>query len=166
MLTDRWALAHINIAVPNLEEAIERYSAAWGLTWTPIVDLSGFDVVSPLLGVPVSTDGLREAWSLQDPRIELSAAPSGPIWGTPDAREYVHHVGYWVDDLEAESAALVANGWGCELTMAPGDPPTGMAYHLSPAGMRIEIRPLKDKEMLDRAAAGEGPLDLNWPRRA
>ena len=51
----------------------------------------------------------------------------------------MHHIAYWVDDLEAESRHLVDNGFIVELTQPPGDLIRGYGYLRSSGGLRIEL---------------------------
>jgi catechol 2,3-dioxygenase-like lactoylglutathione lyase family enzyme len=179
MLTDRWDIAHICIAVPDMEQAMKHYEAAFGIeAWGPLLDYTEgveIDVASPMLGGEVSMRGLGEIWSLSGSEIvsgsppfapfELASAapfsPSSTIWGCPDGREYVHHICYWVDDLVAEADHLIENGFSLELTIAPGDRAKGFAYLVSPAGMRVELMQQSDKAAFGRWLKS-GVIELDW----
>jgi catechol 2,3-dioxygenase-like lactoylglutathione lyase family enzyme len=179
VLTDNWDIAHINIVVPDLESAMEEYSRAFGVEWGPIATFSSeaFQLASPLLGEAASVDGLRAVWAHNGSAIVSQAPPFAPlelmhaesfspaftIWGCPGGRHYVHHVCYWVDDLGAESAHLVENGFEVELTIAGGSPTRGFAYHRSPTtgGMRIELMRMQDKPAMAKWL-DTGNLELDW----
>jgi catechol 2,3-dioxygenase-like lactoylglutathione lyase family enzyme len=178
MLTDHWDISHICIAVPDLEAAMTEYSAAFGVRWSPLLDYSGavtLDVASPLHGHGATMLGLREVLSRDGAAaiaggppfagLELAHAepfsPAWTIWGCPDKRQYVHHICYWVDDIEAESAHLVEHGLARELTVAPGDRARGFAYHVSPGGFRIELMRREDKAAIAGWFA-TGELELEW----
>jgi Glyoxalase/Bleomycin resistance protein/Dioxygenase superfamily len=165
MLAERWDVAHICIAVDDLDAAMARYTDAFGLRWGPIMTFSDEGLVlSPTETMPMPTvapglgeggimDGLREVWSVNGvnvspeglpiPALELAHArafsPAFTIWGCPNGQEYVHHMAYWVEDLEAESRHLVERGFSVEFTMPPGDLLRGFGYLRSPAGLRIEL---------------------------
>jgi catechol 2,3-dioxygenase-like lactoylglutathione lyase family enzyme len=156
VLTDHWDISHICVAVPDLDAAMALYERAFGVgSWGPVMDLreDDMDVVSPLLGAAASMRGLREVWARDGSDIvaggppfaalELAEAaafsPAYSIWGCPGGRQYVHHICFWVDDIEAESAHLIEHGFALELTMAPGTRVRGFGYHLSPSGMRVEL---------------------------
>jgi catechol 2,3-dioxygenase-like lactoylglutathione lyase family enzyme len=177
MITDDWDIAHVCIAVPDLEGAMEEHSRAFGVEWGSIAAFSSeaITVVSPLLGDGASVDGLRAVWTHNGSKLVSEGPPYAPlelmqadrfspaftIWGCPDGRQHIHHICYWVDDLEAESAHLVENGFGVELTLEGGDPSRGFAYHRSATGMRIELMRTADKA----AMAGwlqTGELALDW----
>lgn len=179
MLTDHWDISHICVAVPDLDAAKRMYEGAFGVTgWGPLIDFVDdmeMDVASPLLGAGVSMKGLREIWALDGAEavtggppfapLELACAerfsPAHAIWGCPDGRQYVHHICYWVDDLEAESAHLIEHGFALELTTGSGERARGFAYHRSPSGMRVEIMRRADKEPHARWLE-TGVIDLEW----
>jgi catechol 2,3-dioxygenase-like lactoylglutathione lyase family enzyme len=156
MLTDYWDISHICIAVPDLDAAMTMYRKAFGVrSWGPLIDFTDdhMEVVSPLLGSAASMRGLREVGAKDGSDIvtggppfaalELAEAapfsPAASIWGCPGGRHYVHHLCFWVDDIEAESAHLVEHGFALELTRTPGPAVRGFGYHLSPTGMRVEL---------------------------
>ncbi len=164
MLSDRWDVSHVCIAVDNLDRAMVRYSEALGVKWAtphswshdglrlPSGDIMKMESVTPLYGDGVSTDGLSGAYGINGmigadgwpvAVIELAHAknfsPAFTIWGCPAGREYMHHIGYWVDDIEAESRHLIDHGFAVEFTTPPGDVARGFGYHLSPGGVRIEL---------------------------
>jgi len=64
--------------------------------------------------------------------MEVIQAVAGTLW-MPAAGSGIHHLGYWSDDVAADSAALEAQGYALE---AAGQV---WAYHRSPAGPRIEL---------------------------
>lgn len=178
MLTDRWDISHICIAVPDLEAGMREYEQSFGVRrWGPLLDFSddNMDVGSQLHGDRVSMAGLREIWARDGADLggdgppyaplELACAepfsPSYAIWGCPNGRQYVHHICYWVDDIEAESAHLIEHGFALEVTMAPGDKVRGFGYHLSPTGMRVELMRRQDKAAIGRWLA-TGELELDW----
>lgn len=178
MLTDHWDIAHICIAVDDLESAKTTYERAYGVTqWGPLLEFDdeNTDVFSPLHGQKVSGVGFREIWARHGSDIvsegppfapiELAHAPkfspSFTIWGCEPGKHYVHHICYYVDDLEAESAHLAEHGYALELTLAPGDRARGFAYHLSPNGMRIELMRRQDKEAV-ATWLETGESVLNW----
>jgi catechol 2,3-dioxygenase-like lactoylglutathione lyase family enzyme len=185
MLIDRWDIAHICFAVDDLEAAMERYTDAFGLEWGPILNYSSeglvvsptqtlrMATVAPSHGGPMSMEGLREVWSVNGatvnsaglplPALELAHArnfsPAYTIWGCPGGNEYVHHIAYWVDDIEAESRHLVDRGFTVEFTSPPGDQLRGFGYLVSPGGMRVELEDIRRKEPIAKWFS-TGVLDL------
>ena len=185
MLSDRWDVAHICIAVDDLDAGMARYAEAFGLEWGPILYYSAEGLVlSPTHTMPMATcapghgegismDGLREVWSVNGGTptasglplvpIELAHArdfsPAYTIWGCPHGQEFVHHIAYWVDDIEAESTKLIEQGWTVEFTAPPGDRLRGFGYVRSPGGIRIELEDIRRKEPIAKWFA-TGTLDL------
>lgn len=93
-------IAHLGIAVKNLEEAKKFYQEVLGLTCT------GEEIV-PSQKVKVAF------FSIGDTNIELleSTDPEGPIAKSIEARgEGVHHVAYEVDDINAALADMKQKG--------------------------------------------------------
>lgn len=185
MLTDHWDVAHICMAVDDLDAAMARYTAAFGIEWGPVLVFSGeglilpdnstvaLPVVAPPYGDGVTMEGLREVCSINGGAIgaeglplaalELAHAekssPAYPIWGCPDGREYVHHIAYWVDSVEDESRHLIDQGFELELTTPPADVARGFGYLRSPGGHRIELSDRATKSAVGRFYS-TGQFDL------
>jgi methylmalonyl-CoA/ethylmalonyl-CoA epimerase len=93
---------HVGIAVPNLDEAVERYRAAFGLE---VVALES----NPAQGVREAMLRLGES----DSYVQL-LEPLGP--DTPVGKflarrgEGLHHIGYAVDDVRLAMDSLAAQG--------------------------------------------------------
>jgi catechol 2,3-dioxygenase-like lactoylglutathione lyase family enzyme len=176
MLIDRWDVAHVCMAVDDLDAAMARYTAAFGIEWGPVLVFSGeglvlsasrtieMRVVAPPYGDGVSMQGLREVCSINGgttgpeglpfTALELAHAedssPAYTIWGCPAGREYVHHIAYWVDSVEDESRHLLEQGFELEFTTYPGDVARGFGYLRSPGGLRIELSDRATKAAVGR----------------
>ena len=170
MLNDSWDISHICIAVDDLENAMAEYSAAFGLEWGPVIEITPeFAATMPEGGSTV--EGLREVISRNGATEETwptgaiqlaSADESAPAYASfacTDGKHFVHHIAYWVDDVEAESAQLLKHGYTCEFLMGPEGRPMGACFK-SPAGVRIEISSSQTKLPAARFLA-TGKLDLN-----
>ncbi|CAJ1586244.1 VOC family protein [[Mycobacterium] wendilense] len=125
-------LYHVGVVVTDFDAALQRLTAAAGYQWTQTMEHT----------VPVLTaDGpadipFKLAYSLQAPHVEiLQEVPDTP-WVSA-ARNAVHHLGYWTDDVAATGAALEDVGYTWEVRAA-GDAPA-FAYYLDPLGVRIEL---------------------------
>jgi hypothetical protein len=144
MLTDKWDVAHICLAVDDLAAAMDHYARALGVEWSPTIAFPAeFVVASDVFEDGVSHEGLEIAISRQErAALELACAePGSPafrMWGTDKGRHYVHHVAYWVHDLEAEARHLAEHGFVREMWVEPGDKPL-TAYYTSGSGTRIEL---------------------------
>jgi hypothetical protein len=113
----------VGFVVPDLEAAMEELGAALGV-----------ELVGPQerdLGDCV----LRIAFAqTPPPHIELIEGPPGSLWDATGGA-HLHHLGYWSEDMDADSARLEAAGMRLELDL-------GFARYHSPAhaaGARIEL---------------------------
>lgn len=113
----------VGFVVPDLEAAMAELAAGLGV-----------EILGPLeRDVP---DGvLRIAFArTPPPYVELIQGPPGSLWDATEGGR-MHHLGYWSDDLEADSARLEAVGMELELDL-------GFARYHRPgagAGARVEL---------------------------
>lgn len=124
---------HIGIVVDDLDATLEQLTALFGYEWCAVI--GGPTAVSGPDGE--SEVDLRFAYSRTSPRLEVIRSAPGSLWEPSDSG--IHHVGYWSDDVAADSAELVRRGWATE---AVGKRPDGTPYwsfHRSPTGPRIEL---------------------------
>jgi hypothetical protein len=70
--------------------------------------------------------------------LEIIRTIPGTVW-VPDAGSGLHHVGYWSDDVGADSARLAQQGYMAEAVGTRPDGTPSWAYHRSPTGPRIEL---------------------------
>ena len=125
---------HVGVVVDDFDAALDELTALFGYTWCPPLALET-PVVLP--------DGefmldLQFTYSATAPRVEVIRSTPGTLW-VPAPNSGLHHLGYWSDDLAADSALLEARGYAEE---ARGVDPSGSAiwaYHRSQAGPRIEL---------------------------
>ncbi|MGA3146535.1 MAG: VOC family protein [Acidimicrobiales bacterium] len=128
---------HVGIVVPDLGAARAQFTEQLGVSWGPVLDLpqveyrdsSGQDLVLPT----------RFCYSAEDPHLELIEEVPGSVWSCNE-HSNLHHIGFWSDDLPAESARL--DGIGCPLQLcgrAGADAPVSFAYHGNEFGVRIEV---------------------------
>jgi hypothetical protein len=124
---------HIGIVVEDLESALEELS-----------ELLGYEFCDQI-GGPIAVNGpggealvdLRFAYSRTSPRVEVIRAVPGTLWEPSDSG--IHHIGYWSDDVAADSAALVEKGWATEAVGVRPDGTPYWSFHRSPTGPRIEL---------------------------
>ncbi|MEU7812196.1 VOC family protein [Pseudonocardia sp. NPDC049154] len=132
-------LYHTGLIVNDLERAMKQMGGALGLQWAPPKEST-----TPLLG----PDGLvgrhvRFTYSLQGPHFVelLEQIDAGPYVNLTGGR-YIHHLGYYTEDLPGASAALEKQGYRRELS---GDEEDGRitraAFHYNDEtpGMWIEL---------------------------
>lgn len=127
-------LYHTGIVVPDLEAWMSRMGEVAGYRWTAVQSAE----------LPVwLADGervlrLRYAYSLDAPHIELVEEIPGTPWtATPHAA--THHLGYFCDDVPTTSKRLEESGFALEACALIDGSPSIFAYHVDPAGLRIEI---------------------------
>ncbi|MET0896468.1 MAG: VOC family protein [Mycobacterium sp.] len=124
---------HTGIIVDDLDSATARFTAVSGYEWTRPIEAT----------VPVHTAGadfdlpLRFVYSLQAPHLELIQEVPDTLWSAPPGAP-IHHLAYWVDDLDAAAAGLESAGFRLEARPS-GDQLTKFAYFVGPAGVRLEI---------------------------
>jgi hypothetical protein len=128
---------HVGIVVPDLAAAREQMSGELGIAWGPMLHLdaadyrdgSGRDLVLPT----------TMCYSVEQPHLELIQEVPGSVWV---CNEYsnLHHIGFWSDDLIADSTDMVGTGCPLQLCGRAGEhAPTSFAYHRNDLGVRIEI---------------------------
>jgi catechol 2,3-dioxygenase-like lactoylglutathione lyase family enzyme len=160
MLGEGWEVCHVAIAVDDLDHAMHEYAGTLGVTFTEVLGLGAMPMARPD-GGPVHDD-VWCAWTVgNEPPLELIQGPPGSIWEVAPKEHRLHHVAFWVRDLEGESERLEEGGMQLQLTLEPGRPPKGMAYHLAPTGIRVELMRAEDRAAVDRWRSG-GPLELDW----
>ena len=129
---------HAGIVVDDFDAALNDLSA-----------LFGYEFASPLeLSTPVRlpegeqtverTIELRFTYSVTVPRVEVIQTIPGTLW-TPAAGSGIHHLGYWSDDLAADSSLLEQRGYPLEAAGARDDGTAIWAYHRGAVGPRIEL---------------------------
>jgi catechol 2,3-dioxygenase-like lactoylglutathione lyase family enzyme len=125
---------HVGIIVDDLDASIAQLSELFGYEWGMLVDVEQ-PVQLPAGDVTIP---FRFRYSLQSPRLEVIQAQPGTLW-TPAVGSGIHHVGYWSDDIGADSAALEAAGYPLEAAGGDGQGNRTWAYHHGASGPRIEL---------------------------
>jgi catechol 2,3-dioxygenase-like lactoylglutathione lyase family enzyme len=154
--------SHIGVVCHDIERTIAEYEL---LGYTFVLRSGSLALRRPGFAEHEAFNA-RSAWSLQGPpHIELAEvvdAGRTPYLWPSRGHDHVEHVGYWVDDLVAASAALEALGFPLEATPAGDDTrPLGFCYHRSPSGgVRIELEdgPMRKQilaKQFARVRAGE-----------
>jgi hypothetical protein len=145
---------HLGLVVDDFEETLARLSALFGYEWCD--EMGGpTNVTLPDGEIQLP---LRFAYSMTVPRLEIiRSVPGNQIW-QPAAGSGIHHLGYWSDDVPADSAELTRQGYDIE---AAGTGPDGVpywAYHRGASGPRIELVSRKVQPSLERYwATGKVP---------
>jgi hypothetical protein len=124
---------HTGIVVVDLEAALAELTALFGYGWCDEVRVD-----QPVrLPSGETTARFRFRYSRSTPRLEVIAQQPGTLWMPPEGSG-IHHLGYWSDDVAADSAALAAAGYAFEASGLGPDGPS-WAYYRSPDGPRVEL---------------------------
>jgi Glyoxalase/Bleomycin resistance protein/Dioxygenase superfamily len=125
---------HAGVIVDDFKSARAELTTLFGYEWcepiavsTPVALPEGDTVVD-----------LFFAYSVSTPRVELIQSVPGTLW-TPVPGSGIHHLGYWSDDVAADSARLADEGYLAEATGTRPDGAPYWAYHCRPDRVRIEI---------------------------
>lgn len=125
------------LLVRDLPRAMADVGAWLGLRWTPVQETK----LSLWTRQGREEVPLRFAYSLGGPPFLelLEARPSG--YYASSQGEQLHHVGRWVADLKAASAALAQQGLALEAAGidAAGNTPSVFAFHRGAHGLRVEL---------------------------
>ncbi|MTD12566.1 hypothetical protein GIS00_01225 [Nakamurella sp. YIM 132087] len=114
-------LYHVGCAVADLDRSMRDVGSALGLDWSPVRER------------PVPGGRARVVYSLGGPtHVELLEGSPGTPWHVSGAPVH-HHMGYWTDDLAAETARLLALGFRLEHDLGH------VRYLCSDAAPRIEL---------------------------
>ena len=113
----------VGFVVPDLEAAMDELGTSLGV-----------EVIGPLER-DLDEGVLRIAFALTPPPyVELLEGPPGSVWDAVDGAK-MHHLGYWSEDIDADSARLERAGMALELDL-------GFARYHGPAlatGARLEL---------------------------
>ncbi|MCV7411030.1 glyoxalase [Mycobacterium florentinum] len=128
-------LYHTGIVVDDLDATLDWLTKIAGYRWTDVVEV---DQVAQTPDGEI-TIAMRMVYSGNTPRLEILQAVAGTVW--VPAESGVHHVGYWSDDVEADLAALEANGASFEVKSYNPDGSGTLlwAYCKAATGPRIEL---------------------------
>lgn len=126
-------LFHVGIVVDDLAAAAAELTALYGYRWCEEIGAS----VRVRLPTGDAVLDLTSVYSMSTPRLELVRSVPGTLWQPADSG--VHHLGYWSDDVAADSAGLARRGHPAE---AEGTRPDGTpywAFHRAAGGPRVEL---------------------------
>ena len=128
-------VGHVAFVVADVRQAMMSMPALrvrWSSVTRPTARLQdGSGAVSEVQVDYVASSG-------GEPRIKLISAVEGSLF-VPASGGAVHHVSYWVDDLEATTGVLTALGWTVEATGLEPDGSPRFRYLVGTDGHRIEL---------------------------
>jgi hypothetical protein len=141
-------LYHTGVVVTDLVGSMAEYERTLGVTW----GFGSHRVPAGTLEQPLLTrQGARTVrfqfvYSNEGPhRLELVQAIPETVWAVPSPG--AHHLGYWSDDIVADSAHLSAAGapWTVRMGVTVEEERPYAVMHRLPSGL--------DVELVDRALA-------------
>ena len=124
---------HVGIVVDDVESALVELTELFGYEWAPEMGAP----TSVRLPTGEAVLDFRAVYSKTTPRLEIVRPIPGTIWVPADSG--VHHLGYWSDDVVADSASLEGRGFATEAVGVRPDGTVFWAYHRKPGRPRIEI---------------------------
>ena len=139
------SLFHTGIVVDDLAAEQARLGAELGLTW-----YEGGAEVLFVTAAGTTTAATAYALSQEGPHhLELVQSVPGTLY-TPTPQPRAHHLGYWVDDVRAASAAMEARGFPADTSICFGsaDAPPLAAYHRAGDGLYLELVSTKMRKVL------------------
>lgn len=136
-MIDPARLYHIGVVVQDLDRAMDELATAMGYTWTTVRTMDTSVLLASGGPKPIN---LRLAFTRQGPPwMEFIEGPSDSVWSSAGGNA-LHHVAFYVDDLEAEKQRMESLGMTFEVGgMGPDGRLSGFAYHLNPHGGRVEL---------------------------
>lgn len=148
-------VAHVAMVVDDVAAAASSL-AACGLEWSaithPVARLRDTDGRVEDIAVDyVTTRG-------GEPRLKLLSAVAGSFFVA--GASAVHHVSYWVDDIEAVTAVLCERGWTVERSGVDLDGSLRYRYLRESEGPRLELGRRSDREEFDAWADDPGSAPI------
>ena len=125
---------HVGIVVDDFDLTLNTLAELFGYEWGEEIRAS----VAVQLPRGELTIDLGFVYSLTVPRLEIIRSIPGTLW-TEAAGSNLHHLGYWSDDVEADSARLAKGGLPREAAGCDAEGNAYWAYHSRANGPRIEI---------------------------
>jgi hypothetical protein len=139
------------MVVPDVDRAMSQWTASAGYRWAPRVDID-VRVIEP--GGRPRVIRSTATYSMEGPvHLELLQVRSGKPWEHTDP---LHHVGYWVDGLEAALDRCRARGWRVGWTGADDNGTPARFAYVSSDDVAARV------ELVDRVTVG--PAFERWLR--
>ena len=128
---------HFAIVVPEIDRGMETIAKQFNVSFPPHLPANLKALVRGR-EVDIAT---RFVYSRQGPPyIELVRAVPGTVFDAPAGTSRVHHIGIFVDDMEAEVARLVDEGFDLEFQSIGDDGrPSMVSFINSDLGVRQEL---------------------------
>jgi len=125
---------HVGIVVNDLPAALAELSEGFGYEWCDEINVP--TLVALANGEEIVD--MRFTYSKTSPRLEVIQSAPGTLW-EPATGSGIHHLGYWSDDVAADSDQLTQRGFAVEAIGRRPDGATNFAFHRGVGGARIEL---------------------------
>ncbi|MCZ4551313.1 VOC family protein [Gordonia rubripertincta] len=126
-------LFHMGIVSDDPSATREQLTALLGYEWGPTI---GGPTAVTLTSGEVTLE-FACSYSISTPRLEVVNTIPGTFW-EPVAGSGIHHLGYWSDDVGADTEDLVRGGYVVEATRSAGGAPF-FAFLRGDNGIRMEL---------------------------
>lgn len=126
---------HVGIVAEDFEVTLKQLSSLYGFEWH---DPMGGPAQVELATGEVAAIDFRCVYSKTAPRLEIVRRVPGTFW-EPTPGSGIHHLGYWSDDVAADTAELVGHGYVTEATRKGPDGALFFAFLRSTDGFRVEL---------------------------
>ncbi|MQY18727.1 VOC family protein [Nocardia macrotermitis] len=126
---------HIGIVAADFEATVARLTEVLGYEWGPEI---GGPVAVGLPDGRTTELEIRCAYSRTTPRLEVVRSVADSLW-QPAGEGGLHHIGYWSDDVAADTAQLAERGYAVEATRAGVGGGLFFAFLRSAEGFRVEL---------------------------
>ena len=128
-------LFHIGIVVKDFEATCAQLGRTSGVEWSPTISTE-VPIWTPDAGIRALQ--FRAAYSIAAPHLEIVQSIGGTIMAETPGRP-LHHLGYWSDDLAADSERLERQGLPRVMCAVADGKMFGFAYHVTPDGLYQEL---------------------------
>lgn len=138
---------HIGIVAADFDATVATLTSVFGYEW-------GAETGGPVSVTLPSGDAvldMRCVFSTTVPRLEIVRSIPDTLW-EPAAGVGVHHLGFWSDDVAADTAELQRHGYTIEATRTVSGAPF-FAFLTGATGFRIELVTRAVREGLQRCWA-------------
>ena len=142
---DLGPLAHIGLVADDFDAAYRTVEAI-GVRWS--------SVTHPMARLTLPDGTVHEhevayvAAAGGEPRLKLLSAAAGSVFA-PGSGTAVHHLSYWVEDIEAATVELQRAGWVVEASGHEADGSVRYRYLVHPAAGRIELGLTRNRAEFD-----------------
>jgi len=165
---DTWEVAHIALAVDDLDRWMAIYGKLFPGRWTSVLVLDR-PWLAPLTEEGTIQAKCRLAWrNGQSPTLELLEGPEGSPWYVEPGTHRLDHIGYWASDMQGQANLLLQAGYELEYTepRSIDGKLVGFAYFRHPDGIRVELQASDERAAFEVWKDDGAPLELTWGHHA